>query len=194
MRMCGTSAGLQKCCSKNRRANDQIDMEALRRVFLVTRSIWVGPFASPERRAALITNGITHILNVGEAPSVLTTVSGPFQEVAWHPIVDLERVPDEAAVAILAKLHAMVCQPNASVYVHCMAGWNRSPTIVWLYLVACGMDQEEAKRVVTRHAWDAVPGHPRMVDAGLIASVVQFGKAMLLPHRRPESIEPLADG
>lgn len=139
----------------------------------------------------MVSNGITHILNVGEAPSVLIATDEPFQQIAWHPIVDLERVPDEAAVAILATLHGMVCQPSASVYVHCMAGWNRSPTIVWLYLVACGWDQEAAKSLVTRHAFDAVPGHPRLVDASLIASAQEFGKTTLLPHRRPEAIEPL---
>lgn len=164
-------------------------MDALRRVYQVTQCIWLGPFASPQRRDTLVVSGITHILNVGEAPSVLTATNGPFKEVAWHPIVDLERVPDQAAMAILTKLHEMICQPHARVYVHCMAGWNRSPTIVWLYLVACGMDQEQAKNLIIRHAWDAVPGHARLVDAGLINMVQQFGKESLLPHPRPEALE-----
>jgi hypothetical protein len=165
-------------------------MDALQRIFPVTRSIWVGPFASPQRRARLVERGITHVLNVGEAPSVLTVTDGPFKEIAWYPIVDLERVPDKAAIAILTKLHEMLCQSDASVYVHCIAGWNRSPTMVWLYLVACGMDQEEAKNLITRHAWDAVPGHARLVDASLIEFVQRFGNESLLPHPRPEALEP----
>ena len=164
-------------------------MDALQRIFPVTRFIWIGPFASPERRATLVANGITHVLNVGEAPSVLAASDGPFTEIAWHPIADLERIPNEAAVAILTRLHEMVCRPNANVYVHCIAGWNRSPTVVWLYLVACGMDEDEAKRLITRHAWDAVPGHGRLVDASLIDLVQQFGRQSFLPHPRPEALD-----
>ena len=166
-------------------------MYALERIFPVTRSIWIGPFASPQRRARLVANGISHVLNVGEAPNVLSAGDGPFTEIAWHPIVDLERIPNETAVAILTRLHEMVCRPNAKVYVHCIAGWNRSPTIVWLYLVACGMDEDEAKHLITRHAWDAVPGHARLVDTNLIEIVQQFGRTSLVPHPRPEVLEPV---
>jgi hypothetical protein len=165
-------------------------MDLRRRVFPVTRSLWLGPFASPERKPVLVASNITHILNVGEAPSVLSAQDGPFREVAWHAITDLERVPDDIALACLATLHRMVCQPDARVYIHCIAGQNRSPTVLWLYLIACGVHGDRAKEVIEAAACDAVPGHRRLVDAALVDLVRRFGGRSFLPHPRPEALEP----
>ena len=77
--------------------------------------------------------------NVSDTPSVLRAGSRQFREVAWHPVVDRQRIPDGDAISCLTTLHRMVCEEGARVYVHCVAGWSRSPTVVWLYLVACGV-------------------------------------------------------
>jgi hypothetical protein len=140
----------------------------------------------------LVAAGVTHLLNVGEAPSVLSTTDGSFREVAWHPVADLERIPDEVASSSLKTLHRMVCEPNARVYVHCIAGWNRSPTMVWLYLVACGLPPEPARALVESHAPDAVPGHARLVDLALVESVQGLGRQSFLPHPRPEALVPVS--
>jgi hypothetical protein len=137
----------------------------------------------------LVAAGVTHLLNVGEAPSVLCASDGPFREVVWHPIVDLERIPDESAFTCLESLHRMVCEPDARVYVHCIAGWNRSPTIVWLYLVACGLSSEAARELIEARAPDAVPGHRRLVDPVLVESIRATGKRLFLPHPRPDALE-----
>ncbi|WZO98478.1 hypothetical protein EP7_000057 [Isosphaeraceae bacterium EP7] len=139
----------------------------------------------------LIASHVTHILNVGEAPNVLSTEEGPFREVAWIPINDLERVPDELAVACLGTLHRMACQPESRVYIHCIAGQNRSPTILWLYLIACGLQADRVKAMIEAGACDAIPGHSRLVDNALIEVVRRFGRNSLLPHPRPEVLEPL---
>jgi hypothetical protein len=165
-------------------------MDVRRRVFPVTRSLWLGPFASPVRQPVLVASSVTHILNVGEAPSVLSARDGPFREVAWHPITDLERVPDELALACLTTLHRMVCQPDARVYIHCIAGQNRSPTVLWLYLVACGVPADRAKELIEAAARDAIPGHGRLVDAALVELVRRFGGLSFLPHPRPEALDP----
>ena len=160
------------------------------RVYRISRALSLGPFASPPRCAALIGAGVTHLLNVGEAPSVLGADDGPFREVAWHPITDLERIPDAAALASLETLHRMICEPDAHIYVHCIAGWNRSPTVVWLYLVACGLPPAHARALVETRAPDAVAGHPKLVDTELIEIVRLFGRREFLPHPRPEALEP----
>jgi Swiss Army Knife protein, DSP-PTPase phosphatase domain len=159
-------------------------------VFRITRSICLGPFASPARQRGLIAAGITHLLNVSEAPSVLAARAGGFREVVSYPIVDLERIPDDTAANCLDTLHRMVCEPDSQVYVHCVAGWNRSPTVVWLYLVACGLPPEEAKTTVEQGAPDAIPGHPKLVDAALVETVRRLGSCSFLPHPRPQAIEP----
>ncbi len=167
-------------------------MDVRRRVFPITRSLWVGPFASPERLPVLMQSGITHLLNVGDAPSVLTAQDGAFREVVWHPICDLQRIPEDDAADCLGHLHRMVCEPGASVYVHCIAGWNRSPTITWLYLIACGLSAATARSLIEGRAWDAVPGHSRLVDATILDFAQKLGLARFLPHPRPEALEPSA--
>jgi len=176
-----------------RRSKRSACLDPRSRVFPITRSIWLSPFASPQRAPTLSGAGVTHLLNVGEAPSVLTMADGPFREVAWHRIADLERIPDAEALACLQTLHRMVCQPEARVYVHCIAGWNRSPTIVWLYLVACGMSPSDARRVIEALAPDAIPAHSRLLDGALIEAVRTFGAETFLPHPRLEALEVIND-
>jgi hypothetical protein len=167
-------------------------MNVRQRVFPITTSLWLGPFASPERRPVLTAAGITHLLNVGEAPSVLAASDGPFREVAWHPITDLERMPDELAILCISTLHRMLCEPDARVYVHCIAGWNRSPTVVWLYLIGCGLPPEMARRIIEARAPDAIAGHSKLIDSTLVESVRQFGAQSFQPHPRPQALEPAA--
>lgn len=159
-------------------------------MYRITRSLWLGPFASPERAPALAKAGITHLLNVGEAPSALRDDGGQFLEIAWHPIEDLQRIPDGTAESCLSILHRMVCAPGAVVYTHCVAGWNRSPTIIWLYLIACGIPAQLAKQVIEARARDAVPGHSKLVDDALIETVRLIGSRSFWPHPRPEALEP----
>ena len=165
-------------------------MDVRRRIFPITRSIALGPFASPERLPVLVESGVTHVLNVGEAPGVLTTSDGPFLEIAWRPIMDWQQIPDAIALECVGTLHRMVCESQARVYVHCVAGWNRSPTVVWLYLLACGMTSESARRLICERAWDAIPGHPRLVDAELVERIQELGRRLFVPHPRPEALEP----
>ena len=159
-------------------------------IFRITSSIWLGPFASPERKSALIETQISHILNVGEAPNVLTTDDGPFRGVVWHSIPDLELIPEELAIACLTSLHQMLSEADARVYVHCIAGLNRSPTVVWLYFVACGIAPNEAKAIVERRAPGAIAGHSKLVDAGLVAAIQKFGSEHFLPHPYPDVLIP----
>ena len=142
----------------------------------ITPRIAQGPFASEPRGVRLRAEGVTHILNVGEAPGVLTAGPGGFREVAWQPVEDLARIPDEAAIACIDALHRMLGESGSKVYVHCIAGQNRSPTVLWLYLVACGHDPAAAKRLIEGRNMDAVAGHSRLVDEELIRRVVLHGR------------------
>lgn len=159
-----------------------------RRVHEITAATVLGPFASPERCPALVASGITHILNVGEAPSVLGPADGPFAETVSHPVVDLSRIPTDLATTCISTLHRMVCTPRSKVYVHCVAGRNRSPTILWLYLVACGVEPSEAKEGIVARSWDSVPGHSQLIDADLVDAVQSYGRRNFLPHPRPEAL------
>ncbi|HUE72848.1 MAG TPA: dual specificity protein phosphatase [Pirellulaceae bacterium] len=159
-------------------------------IFHITKCLWLGPFASPQRLSQLREAGITHVLNVSEAPSVLTVAQSGLADIRWHPLEDLSQLPVEETLACLAELHTMATLEASRVYVHCIAGQNRSPTVLWLYLVACGIGPDEAKEVIGRRAPDAVPGHGRLVSAELIAAAQDHGQRNFLPLSRGEIIEP----
>ena len=86
-------------------------------------------------------------------------------------------------------LREMLQEPESHVYVHCIAGQNRSPTVVWLYLIACGVSLGNAKRLIEAKSPDSIPGHKKLVSQQLIDSVVEYGSHNIQPLSRPEIIE-----
>jgi hypothetical protein len=151
----------------------------------VTRCLAFGAFATPARLPALRELAVTLLLNVSDGPSLLSIEHG-FVEVAWHPLPDFARLSTTEVLNCLDTLHRMVLAPASGVYVHCTAGQNRSPTITWLYLVACGADGHSAKRWITDQAPDAVPGHPALVDEQLVETVRHYGAERFLPLARAD--------
>jgi protein-tyrosine phosphatase len=131
---------------------------------------------------------VTHVLNVSESENVICPEPDGLRAVVWLPVVDLELIPDEIALECIEQLHAFLCEPDARAYVHCIAGGNRSPTILWLYLIACGIEPEEARRAIGRRAISAVPGHPRMIDPRLVLVARGHGRSWL-PHPRPAALD-----
>lgn len=145
--------------------------------YWITPRIAVGMFLSPERAAELRDRGIRYVLNVGENPSVVHKEDFDFAEIVDRPLVDLARIPDDVAIFCIATILAMLrSSPDSKVYVHCLAGQNRSPTVVWLFLVACGIDQSAAKHRITKRVRNSVPGHRDLVDDRLIRRVVEYGR------------------
>jgi protein-tyrosine phosphatase len=148
-------------------------------IYQITDSIWQGAFASPKQLPHLREVRTTHILNVGEGPSVLTLADGPFSEIVWYPIVDLERIDEKTATDAIDTLHRMVIVPESRTYIHCVAGMNRSPTVLWLYFLACGMEPTRAKELINAKNADAIPGHARLVDDQLVVHIRVHGKRFL---------------
>ncbi|MDX1929044.1 MAG: dual specificity protein phosphatase [Pirellulaceae bacterium] len=154
----------------------------------MTEDLYVGRFASRERLDALRALGITDVLNVSDTPNLLTCIDGPFRTVTWINIEDRTRIPTANALDALNTIHAQLSSDAGRVYVHCMAGWNRSPTILWLYLVACGTAPDAAAKYITANAFDAVPGHALLVDSTLIDAVLSHGRMHFQPHPRKSAI------
>lgn len=150
-------------------------------VFWITSRIAIGQFASPKRAQILARLGVTHILNVGDAPSVITTQNDCFKQITDLPIRDLEPISPEVAIQSLEVIHAALRDHDTRIYVHCIAGQNRSPTVVWLYLIACGMSQDQAKQLITDRSPDAIPGHQKLLTDRLIEKVMSHGEANFLP-------------
>ena len=159
-------------------------------MFQVTRNIWQGRFASERNLPELQAASITHVVNVGESPNQLQPHDGPFTRIFWRPIEDLVLIPEDAALECLDLLHGAICDGDSSVYIHCVAGWNRSPTILSLYLLACGVERSIACELVSQASYDAVPFHGKLINEELLMSVVRHGHANFLPHERPQAILP----
>ena len=146
-------------------------------IYWITRRIAVRRFAKVDRAQRSLNHGLTHILNVADAPSLSQIVKAGFQSVADVPLQDLTLIPSEAAVRRLDLMHDTLSVPDVKLYVHCTAGQNRSPTVVWLYLVACGTPPEEAKQLIVARSPDAIPGNASLVDDELIEAAHQHGRA-----------------
>jgi hypothetical protein len=154
-----------------------IYMRLEHQVCAVSKRLFLGPFLTPTRAAYLRTLGVTHVLNVGEAPSVVTPNVDRFIAIRDCANTDLALIPGDAAIRCITTLHEMLQQPTAKVYVHCIAGQNRSPTILWLYLIARGMPATDAKALIECHAPDAVPGHKSLADDPLVSIIKEHGRA-----------------
>jgi len=145
-------------------------------IFWITRCIAIGRFATVERSRRLLEQGVTHVLNVSEAPSLADVAKGDFHSVVDVPIVDLQRIRDEIALRCIDLVHEALGAPGSKLYLHCTAGQYRSPTILWLYLVATGIAPEEAKRLIVAGSPDAIPGHSSLIADPLIATVRRHGE------------------
>lgn len=160
-------------------------------MYRITQCLSVGPFASPERAADLLAAGVTHVLNVSDGPSVVAAGDGAFRAVEWFPLADGRRIAESRAVKLLDALHRMASDPDAHVYVHCLAGQQRAPTVLWLYLIACGFPPDAARDLIEERSPDAVPGHHRLVGPELVYHVQRHGLANYFPHPRGEVIVPV---
>ncbi len=160
------------------------------RVFPITKRIGIGQFATPARAYDLLEEGYTHVLNVSEASSVIVASPEGFQQVVDHRIADLVRMPNETATRCLDIVHEMLQVGSGRVYLHCIACQNRSPTILWLYLVSVGMSKDNAKSLIVKRCPDAVPGHNTLVDDSLVQLVQEHGRKHLLPLHDSAIVEP----
>jgi protein-tyrosine phosphatase len=159
-------------------------------MYRITECLSVGPFASPERAKTLLAAGVTHVLNVSDGPSHVSVADG-FADVAWVPMQDSRRLMPSTAVRALDTLHQLVSVPDAHVYVHCVLGMVRSPTILWLYLIALGVPPDDARDWIEDRSPDAVAGHYRMVDRAHVLLAQKHGLANFFPHPRPNIIIPI---
>lgn len=158
-------------------------------MYRVTQCLSVGPFASAERAPVLLAAGVTHVLNVSESPNHISVGDG-FANVVWVPMSDSRQLAPATAVQALGALHEFASLPESRVYVHCIAGQIRSPTILWLYLLALGVPLQDARDWIESRAPEAVAGHFRMVDHKHISLAQEHGRAHFLPLARPELIAP----
>ena len=159
-------------------------------MFQISNSIWQGRFAADRLLTSLQFVGITHILNVSETPNLLSTDDGPFRKIYQIPMRDGEPIPLDVAVECIKTMHDCLCEDDSRLYIHCVAGWNRSPTVLWLYMIACGLDSDAATAQICRASIDAVPAHPKLITPHLVNAINEYGELHLRPHPNISVLEP----
>lgn len=159
-------------------------------MYRITKALSVGPFATLERAELLRAAGVTHILNVSHHAHEIVFAPGTFAACPWVPMSDSSRLKPTTAIEALNALHSLAAVPDSHVYVHCVAGMVRSPTILWLYLIALGVPPQDARDWIEDRSPVATAGHPAMVDHEHVLLAQMHGLANFFPHPRPEIIVP----
>lgn len=159
-------------------------------MYRITRVLSIGPFASPERVETLLAAGVTHLLNVSDAASEIIASENGFKKVAWVPMLDSRRLQLDTVVLALDTLHDMASVPGSHVYVHCVAGLVRSPTILWLYLISLGVSRQDARKWIQDRSTMANAGSARMVNREHVLLARKHGLANFRPHPREEVLMP----
>jgi hypothetical protein len=109
---------------------------------------------------------------VSDSRSLPETLSAGFREVVFIPIADCVPIDPDTLAETLATLDRLFLAPQPRVLVHCLAGQNRSPTIIWLFLRSLGVNSTVAKELIEAASMDAVGGHPLLWDNHTIAAMV----------------------
>jgi protein-tyrosine phosphatase len=134
-------------------------------IFRVTDRIYLGEYPDATAFARLATLGVTDILNVAA-----TSYDQPGFTVHAIPLQDLEEMPladAERAVRLVKR----VVTAGGRIFVHCMAGQNRSPGVLFLSLLHLGHDAAEAERMIVDASLDAIPRHPLIVTPRVVEYV-----------------------
>lgn len=167
-----------------------MDEFAKHEIFWVSRCIALGGYPLDDDMPILQKGGITHLFNLDLPYSNAAEIAQLGFEIVSFPITDGRKMPDEKALACLDRFHGILIREGTRVFIHCQAGINRSPTVLWLYLVACGLGLDEAGERIARASPHAVPGDPALCDRRLLDLVLAHGRAHFVPHPRPEVLLP----
>jgi hypothetical protein len=138
-------------------------------VFKITPEVFQGAFPDDAAAKYLRQCGVSAILNV--SGGTLDSAAG-FESLAV-PFPDGFPIPKDAIERSLLFMGKSI-KAGKKVFVHCSAGQNRSPTIVWLYLIFAGMTEEQAMKVFEGKTLDAVPGHPKLV----VVAKIEYAKSL----------------
>ena len=117
----------------------------MKQLISVEANIFQSRYISPSDIAPLKSLGITHILNLTDCQHLFLDELIESGFVVKHIYLeDCVPIDNETAVEIVDYIHESVRNPENKIYVHCIAGINRSPTAIWLYLLSKGYSEQDA--------------------------------------------------
>ena len=110
----------------------------------ITSQIYQGSWLLPRHIPELIQLGITHILNLDlpyEDPLPFVQANLTLHNVF---IRDQCLMTPQLVRDALDVIDKSLSSPGHKIYIHCIEGVSRSPTITWLYLIHRGLSPEDA--------------------------------------------------
>ena len=139
----------------------------------ITPRIYQGGWIVPGDIPELAQLGITHILNL----DLPYEDSSAFREAKFtllnYYILDQCLMKPQLVREVIEIIEESLSSPRHRLYIHCIVGVSRSPTISWLYLIHTGLSPEDAAETVTPN--------PVMYDDAMVQQLIA---------NRPFSIQP----
>ena len=134
-------------------------------IYKITDNVYVGQYPKDDAFKTLKDIGITTILNVsgGNYESMDFTVKNV-------PVVDLVEMPLSIADDIVNIIRGAV-NSGGKIYVHCIAGQNRSPGSVFIGLLALGYNENTAIELIEDSTLDSVAKHDKIITDKVVAHI-----------------------
>lgn len=114
----------------------------------ITSRIFQGGWILAHDIPALSRLGITHLLNLDlpyDDPVPFENANFKLQTMS---LIDNCLILPQQVRDIMAHIDRSLSIPDQKIYIHCVEGVSRSPTISWLYLIHSGFTAEEASQRV----------------------------------------------
>lgn len=124
----------------------------------VTNRVAIGSAPRAADVPEMVRQGITDVLDLRGEPRANET--GPHPEmyagtgIDYHYVGMLDRgttIPAAKYADAVQVIYNALAKPNGKILVHCAAGQNRSPSVVYAYLLSTGMSPSDA--------WDLIRAH-----------------------------------
>ena len=130
----------------------------------ITSQIYQGGWLRPKHIPELVQLGITHILNL----DLPYTDPLPLIEanIALHNIYirDYSLMTPQLVREVIETIVKSLSSPDHKIYIHCVEGVSRSPTIAWLYLIHTGLSPEDASA--------RIKPNPVLYDAAIVQQLI----------------------
>lgn len=127
-------------------------------LFQINSSIYQGRFPKSETFDYLKKNHIKNIINVSGKVYV-----NPEFNILHEPFPDHQLMPLDSCRKCI-EFFNLCSQKKEVVFIHCMAGQNRSGAIAYLGLISLGIAKESAKALVESATLDAVADSPSLLN------------------------------
>jgi protein-tyrosine phosphatase len=130
----------------------------------ITPRIYQGGWLRLQYIPELVQLGITHILNLDhpyEDPLPVIEANLTLHNIY---IRDQSLMTPQLVRDAIAVIDRSLASPDHKIYIHCIEGVSRSPTIAWLYLIHTGLSPEDA--------FETVKPNRLLYDAGIVQQLM----------------------